>query len=111
MTITDLMEKEIETKKKLTSELQGKLDELTELELNIACEKNKILNDPLIGEKIEGRVTDKSKDAFVAKSLEKENNKKTWLQNDISKIKQDIGLCDDTIRLYKYVIREKELGV
>ena len=109
--ITEKMEAEINSKKGLTKTLQKKLDTLCELELKIANATNKILIDPNIGDKIEGRITDKAKIALVEKSLENEKTKLAWLENDIVKIKQDIGLADDKIRLYKYMIREKELSV
>lgn len=95
MMITEKMETEIKTKKGLIKDLQKKLDTLCELELKIAAETNKILNDPNIGDKIEGRITDKAKTALVEKSLESEKTNLAWLENDIVKIKQDIGLADE----------------
>lgn len=110
MTITDKMAEQIENKEKLVIELHGKLDELTDLKMKTAAEKNNILTDPNIGDKMEGvKVTEKSKLAFCDKQLSKSNDKIKWLENDISKIKRNIELCDNRITLYRYMIREMEL--
>lgn len=109
MAITGKMEMEIQAKEKLVTELHKKLDELTEMKINKSKRENEILNDPEIGDKIEGKLTEKAKTNYCNQQLEETTNEITWLENDISKIKRDIELCNDKISLYKYMIRESGL--
>lgn len=108
MIITEKMENEINNKEKLVKDLHKNLDELTDMEINKSKRENEILNDPKIGDKIEGKLTEKAKTNYCNQQLEETNIKITWLKNDISKIKRDIELCNDLISLYKYMIRESE---
>ena len=109
MAITGKMEMEIQAKEKLVTELHKKLDELTDLKINKSKRENEILNDSEIGDKIEGKLTEKAKTNYCNQQLEETANEITWLENDISKIKRDIELCNDKISLYKYMIRESGL--
>ena len=109
MAITGKMEIEITNKEKLVKELHKKLDQLTDMKISKSKRENEILNDPKIGDKIEGKLTEKAKTNYCNQQLEETTNEITWLENDISKIKKNIELCNDRISLYKYMIRESEL--
>ena len=108
MSITDKMLKEIETKEKLTIALHKKLNQLTHLEINESSTRAELMTDDLTN-KIEGKVTEKAKVAYCDKTLKPQITEIKWLKNDIAKIKNQIGLCDDKSNTYKYIIRELEL--
>ena len=105
---TKKMENEIKNKEKLVKELHTKLDKLTDIELKEKEERANLLNSDL-SDKIEGKITEKVKVAYCDKELKDKTDEITWLKNDISKIRKKIELCDDKIKLYKYIIREQEL--
>lgn len=108
MKITDKMEAQIETKEKLTNDLKKKLDELIDMKISKSDSENEILNDPDIEDKIVGKITEKAKTNYCNQQLQDITNNIEWLENDISKIKKDIEICNDRISLYKYRIRESE---
>lgn len=109
MDTTTKMLEAIETKEKLTSALHKKLNALTEAKLKEATERAELMSGDF-SDKIEGKVTEKAKVAFCDKTLKPQVENISWIENDIAKIKNQIGLCNDKISLCKYIIRELELN-
>ena len=99
---------EIELKEKSVEELHRSLDELTNLELEEADKRTKLMNSDLT-KVIDGKITEKAKVAYCDSQLKKETEQIAWLKNDVSKLKKYIELHDDKISCYKYMIRELEL--
>ena len=108
MNISEKIENEINKKEKYTTQLHKKLNKITHLKITEASKRAKLMSSSL-NDKIEGKVTEKAKVAYCDKTLEKYTNEINWLDNDITKIKKQIELCDDKISCYKYMIREQEL--
>ena len=99
---------EIELKEKSVKALHRSLDELTNLELQEADKRTKLMNSDLT-KVIDGKITEKAKVAYCDSQLKKETEQIAWLENDVAKLKRNIGLNDDKISCYKYMIREMEL--
>jgi len=108
MNIAEEIKNEITKKEKYTKELHTKLNEITHMKIAEANERAKLMSSNL-SDKIEGKITEKAKVAYCDKQLEKQNNKIKWLDNDITKIKKRIELCNDKISCYKYMIKEMEI--
>ena len=109
MDITNEIKKEIIKKEEYTNELHEKLNQVTHLKITEANERAKLMTSNL-ADKIEGKITEKAKVAYCDKQLEKQNNEIKWLENDITKIKKTIELCNDKISCYKYMIKEMEIN-
>ena len=107
-TIAQKMEEQINKKEKYMTNLHIKLNKVTDLKIKEANERARLMSSNL-SDKIEGKVTEKAKVAYCDKKLEGTVNTITWLENDITKIKKQMELCDNKISLYKYTIRELEL--
>ena len=108
-TITEKMEQTINEKQQLTTALHKKLNQLTSLEIDEKTERADLMSSDL-SDKIEGKITEKAKVAYCDKTLKPKIDSIEWLENDITKIKNQIGLCNDKISLYKYTIMELELS-
>ena len=109
-TITQKIEKQINNKEKYITALHKKLNELTDLKIKETNERAKLMSSNL-SDKIEGKITEKAKVAYCDKILEEKTTTIKWLENDITKIKKQIELCDNKITLYKYHIKELELSL
>lgn len=107
-TITQKMEKQINKKEKYMTGLHKKLNELTHLQIQETTERAELMSSSF-ADKIEGKITEKAKVAYCDKKLKNKTDKIKWLENDITKIKKQMELCDNKISLYKYMIRELEL--
>lgn len=106
--IADEITKEITKKENYVTVLHKKLNKQTNLKIKEATERAKLMSSNLT-DKIEGKVTEKAKVAYCDKMLQKETTELKWLENDISKLKRQIELCNDKIACYKYTIKEMEI--
>lgn len=106
--ISEKMENEIKKKEKYTVALHKKLNQQTELKLKEAEERAKLMSSDL-SKHIDGKVTEKAKVAYCDKTLKEKTSKIKWLDNDISKLKRQIELCNDKIACYKYTLKEMEI--
>lgn len=106
--ITDEITKEINKKEKYTIALHKKLNKQTDLKIKESSERARLMSSNLT-DKIEGKVTEKAKVAYCDKQLQKETTELKWLENDITKLKRQIELCNDKIACYKYIIKEMEI--
>lgn len=106
------MRNAIDRKRTLVNELNDKLDAITILELDLETRERNLMNNTDWNElfKTTKKVTDKQKVAHIESILKKEQDKVVILKNDVRKIKNNIGLCDDEISLCKYSIRETEMN-
>lgn len=99
------LQKVIELKETKTKELNTKLYDLTKASILYNDAYNEKLTTLDFDDLIKGRVTDASKKAYIENILKEKLASKKEAEVECDKLKNQIKVLDDRIRLYEYAIK------